>query len=657
MSGREKKRSRNDDQPGMDFGEPGILQGLDTKKWKQHAELRLLEMQQLNPAGKNVRRLFDIWKQEFGIGDIRTFIFVVMDGAPIYELIKFTEEVGEDYSWAVWARYYLHEVMNNQKAMSGVFWKSNIGPVSVIAGYSKPDVLKNASNQHKTKDFYLCYYEAILRAANRLNIAKQLRSGATWDRISVDTNTVRQDLADDLTKAESEPRDCTYIFRWKYFVPYLRAMHHMNQAVSAPDGDPTKQENLSACIKVLLKLMHFDKHQYYAKVAMFRQLYEQKMDPALLEVLQALETFNYSKLTNREGPRAKGQVARDKFFDEEYDENVPRTRRKGNNMGADGCCECCNRTCCRKSGHGFRSKERTARMCASAAQEVELEEVLYEDANLTHINNNGDPCFPQHDYYVENICDWLIASEFFTVKPGRADIVVVGSDKLAHEGKGLDDIVGKMEASWKKTFEHFRDGGKLCDLKFKNTDFSNMKKVDISQEDEWKKIANRGHHDVSEKLTQRVHEIQAQCAQLVIDPAEHIKSKSGWTMEFTQEQCKKLNQKPIAWDSMKPMDVRAVDYEHYCVVLVTLQGRVENKHNAEQEASEYVGREVRLAAPAARRGGAQPQRKAVVVRWEGVNTGEKLSEYHFFVRLAGSQSEEQDPLSLTQMTDALVGDG
>jgi hypothetical protein len=46
-----------------------------------------------------------------------------------------------------------------------------------------------------------------------------------------------------------------------------------------------------------------------------------------------------------------------------------------------------------------------------------------------------------------------------------------------------------------------------------------------------------------------------------------------------------------------------------------------------------------------------------VVRWEGANTGEKLSEYHFFVRLAGSQSEEQDPLSLTQMTDALVGDG
>jgi hypothetical protein len=119
-----KKRRKESDGGGggNGFGAPG----LDRKKWKQGAVLKILEAMNLNPSGAaKTKFLVDAWKEEFGVGTEIDFLFLCMDGAPIYEILKMAEEDGADYTWIVAVRYRLHEIMTDQKAFVGVYWKSD----------------------------------------------------------------------------------------------------------------------------------------------------------------------------------------------------------------------------------------------------------------------------------------------------------------------------------------------------------------------------------------------------------------------------------------------------------------------------------------------------------------------------------------------------
>jgi hypothetical protein len=131
-----KKRERPTGVGDNGFGTPG---GLNKKRWKESAVLKILEAMNLNPAGAvNTKNLVDAWKEEFGVGSQIDFLFLCMDGAPIYEILKLAEQEGHDYRWIVSVRYRLHEIMTDQKALVGVYWKSVLAPLAKLAGYTNP---------------------------------------------------------------------------------------------------------------------------------------------------------------------------------------------------------------------------------------------------------------------------------------------------------------------------------------------------------------------------------------------------------------------------------------------------------------------------------------------------------------------------------------
>jgi hypothetical protein len=134
----------------------------------------------LNPSvAMKTKFLVDAWKLEFGVGTETDFLFLCMDGAPIYEILKVAEEDGADYTWLVAARYRLHEIVTDQKAFVGVYWKSVIAPIATLAGYKNPRMLLTASNTHKLHDALLVIIDPFNMMFELLDIAKDRKHGSS----------------------------------------------------------------------------------------------------------------------------------------------------------------------------------------------------------------------------------------------------------------------------------------------------------------------------------------------------------------------------------------------------------------------------------------------------------------------------------------------
>jgi hypothetical protein len=460
-----------------------------------------------------------------------------------------------------------------------------------------------------------------------LDIARDRKKGTPMNQIDPTSQTILADLRADIAQAKTD-QDKTFVWVFEHFFEDLSAVVQKHKSVRN-HSQVGAQERLDAFTKKALPLLFYNMHQFYAKVQMLRQKKEQQMHPALLEAVKALEAFNYSALMDREGSRSKNT---DSFFDEEWDEDTPRVMQRGKEVATDDVCEKLNRVVCRHSGNGYKSNARVAETTAIASQEVELENSLLTDAGLAHINNNANSCLPDHDFYVEKMANWLLQKKVYKIQRGRLDICILGSNNVnAHPGQSLDGILADHQAAWTKVYEHFRDDKKLKDLHFTSEMFSHLKKVHVSQEDEWTKIKGHGHHGVSMKLEQRVDEIHAECVWLEEDSSGHVSSRSGWEPGWSMDRCKDINKKPkkiydgdpstAADKLMAPLAVRERDYYEYCQTLVALQSKRRTRAEAEEEADSYQGQGVLVAGA-----------RLELVRYERGVGDEKVENYLFFAQ-------------------------
>jgi hypothetical protein len=132
---------------------------------------KLLEPQPPNPASQAaIKTLLDVWHLEFGVsrGD-RNFLFLVMDGAPMEEVIKLSEKWPAMYDWALPLRFRLHELINELKDAFGTHWKPFLKPLAKCNGWTKDAVgLEKGANTHKRFEFIRLVYEALTEVPDGL---------------------------------------------------------------------------------------------------------------------------------------------------------------------------------------------------------------------------------------------------------------------------------------------------------------------------------------------------------------------------------------------------------------------------------------------------------------------------------------------------------
>ena len=319
----------------------------DPVAWKQTPELELLDMHPLDPNGEaNCKALFDTWKYETGVvrGE-REWIFLAMDGKPVYELLKLKAKHPGEYDWIEPLRFPLHEHINNMKTFMGIYWETCLAPLAALHGYKNPVVLLHASNTHKAYDFLLVVYEAILYGLTKRHHSRQLRAGELLTPFPIK----------DLERMIEASTDDTFKWRFEMFFHDLTAVVGHKGAVRDCNGDVEPQKRRSAFEQLVMPMYEINDHQYYTKLNMWFAMREQEMHPEFLLAKQAAETVRFDWLTNREGERSHAQTIRPEHAAGVW---VPSTRKYGKWIGQDECGENCNRRVCRRSGNGHRPPER-----------------------------------------------------------------------------------------------------------------------------------------------------------------------------------------------------------------------------------------------------------------------------------------------------------
>jgi hypothetical protein len=155
--------------------DPGVNQG-EAERWKKTAKYQQHGVQPLNCAGKYCKYLFDSWILEVGIGKVRNFFFLAMDGMPTFELMKLHDK-STDYHCIVPLRFNLHEEINELKAVIDLFWHTVFKDMAKAQGLKTTSALTGGSATHKKFGFILTCYESMLSALGQVDIKRQLLSG------------------------------------------------------------------------------------------------------------------------------------------------------------------------------------------------------------------------------------------------------------------------------------------------------------------------------------------------------------------------------------------------------------------------------------------------------------------------------------------------